>query len=169
MATHPKTFRAVGLNHVSIPADDLDASERFYRDVFGMEPIAAPNFGFPVRWLRLGDLQLHLQTVDAGQQRITYQHFGIEVDDFVAAYRTLHGMGAFERESRYADLWLLPGGEIQMFVRDPSRNLIEIDCPDVSTVDRGAFDGHLRVLKEEEAQSEQNLRATLFLARRRGE
>ena len=43
-----------------------------------------PNFGAPVRWLRLGGLELHLFHVDE-QPPYTYQHFGFEVDDFDVA------------------------------------------------------------------------------------
>jgi lactoylglutathione lyase len=46
--------------HVSVHAHDLEESVRFYKDLFGMEEIPAPGFPFPVRWLRIGDLQLYL-------------------------------------------------------------------------------------------------------------
>ena len=160
----PSATRVKGLSHVSIFADDLEASERFYSEIFGLERIPSPNFGFPVRWLRLGDLQLHLQTFDVGRPRDrTYQHFGIEVADFLGAYRALRARGAFEPETRYASLWLLPCGELQMFARDPSDNLIEVDLRDASTIDLMVFDGQLRVLADEEEQSDTNVAARLFL------
>jgi lactoylglutathione lyase len=53
-------IKATGFTHTSVHADDLDESVRFYNELFGMEEIPAPDFPFPVRWLRLGDLQLHL-------------------------------------------------------------------------------------------------------------
>jgi len=40
-----------GFTHVSIHANDLDESARFYESFFGMEEIASPDFPFPVRWL----------------------------------------------------------------------------------------------------------------------
>ena len=128
-----------------------------------MERIASPNFGFPVRWLRIGDLQLHLQKYDADTPHLTYQHFAIEVDDFEGAYRALSELGAFERDTRYASVWVLPGGEVQMFVRDPFLNLIEIDWPDVSTLDTGVFGTQLRTLADEQPQSTTQSAATLFL------
>jgi len=48
------------INHVSIVAPDLQRSVQFYTEIFGAETIDTPNFGFPVQWLRVGDLQLHL-------------------------------------------------------------------------------------------------------------
>ena len=48
-----------------------------------MEEIRAPDFPFPVRWLRVGDLQLHLFQNEAASKG---HHFGLDVDDFEAAY-----------------------------------------------------------------------------------
>ena len=154
------------LNHVSIPARDLAESEAFYREVLGCERIQAPNFGFPVCWMRLGDLQLHLQQVGPSAGVRTYQHFAVEVADFVSAYKSLRAKGAFEEGTRYADLWLLPSGEMQMFVRDPSDNLFEIDHPDAGQLDLSVFDTPLRRLENEQVQSAQNRLATLFLYRK---
>jgi YD repeat-containing protein len=155
-------IKAAVLNHVSIPARDLDESERFYVQVFGLERIPAPNFGFPVRWLRLGDRQLHLQILEPEVGASRYQHFALEVDDFEGAYRRLVEWGAFETGSRYEDLWLLPSGEVQMFVRDPAGNMVEIDWPDVHTLDLAVFDHKLRVLADEQPQGETNRFARLF-------
>ena len=59
-------MKATGLNHVSITAPDLEASIRFYTQVFGMEELPAPKFaGQAVAWLRLGDQQLHLMSATA--------------------------------------------------------------------------------------------------------
>jgi len=47
--------RATGINHVAISAPDLDASVRFYTEVFGMQRVPAPNFpSQPVAWLTPG-------------------------------------------------------------------------------------------------------------------
>ena len=53
-------MRARGFTHVSVSATDLEESVRFYTDFFGMEEVPSPEFSGPVRWLRVGDLQLHL-------------------------------------------------------------------------------------------------------------
>ena len=52
-------MRATGFTHVSVHAHDLDESVRFYTEVFGIEETLAPAFLFPVRWLRVGNLQPH--------------------------------------------------------------------------------------------------------------
>ena len=51
-------MKATGLNHISVSALDIDASVRFYTELFGLDELPTPNFGFPVRWLRIGDLQI---------------------------------------------------------------------------------------------------------------
>jgi catechol 2,3-dioxygenase-like lactoylglutathione lyase family enzyme len=159
-----EVVRATAINHVSIPATDVDAVAGFYQDVFGMEAIPSPNFGTPVRWLRLGDLQLHIFEVE--EERHTYQHFGFEVDDFEAAYRRLKELGIFDPSERFGSLWELPGGEVQMYLRDPADNFLEIDWPDVSTLDRSVFGDDLKLLADEFPQGEENLRARLFLGLR---
>ena len=155
-------MRATAINHVSIPAVDIDESLRFYQEVFGVERIPAPNFGFPVAWVRLGDLQLHLFQMGEQPGR-TYQHLGIEVDDFEACYLRLRERGVFEEGTRFRYLWELPSGIVQMYFRDPSDNLVEVDWPDVSTLDRSVFGDDLKILGDEFPQDAENLRATLFL------
>jgi lactoylglutathione lyase len=156
--------RAIALNHVSVPAVDMEESVRFYAEHFGMEEVPAPRFGFgrPVRWLRLGELQLHLFPVDELPAR-SAQHFGFEVDDFAAAYRTLKESGTFSPagERAPAAVWELPGGEGQMYFRDPAGNLVEIDCPDLSAYDPDVFGEDLRRLADEIDQSSDNLKARL--------
>ena len=73
-------MRAKGFTHVSISAADLEESARFYEDLFGMEEVPSPDFSGPVRWLRVGSLQLHLfLDQDLAPAR---HHFALDVDDF---------------------------------------------------------------------------------------
>lgn len=153
-------MKATALNHVSIPATDVEVSARFYKDVLGLEEISAPNFGMGVRWLRLGTQQLHLFEVSEQGER-NYQHLAIEVDDLEAAYVRLKELGTFE-EGRFGKLYELPGGAVQMYFRDPADNLIEIDWPDVSTLDRSVFGDDLKLLGDVFEQTAENLTARLF-------
>lgn len=154
-------MRAQGLNHVSIPVSDVDAARSWWAEVFGMESLPAPNFGMAVRWLRLGDFQLHLYTSD--QPRNAGQHFGMQVDDFEEAFRRLLAAGAFDEDSRFAKLYELPSGQVQMYFRDPWGNLVEINHPDVSKLDRSLFGDWLVRLADEQPQDDENLRAKLFV------
>ena len=145
---------------MSIPALDVEQSAAFYRDVLGLDEIAAPNFGMNVRWLRLGTQQLHLFEV-AEQGDRTYQHLAIEVDDLEAVYVRLRDLGTFE-EGRFGKVFELPGGAAQMYFRDPADNLIEIDWPDLSKLDRSVFGESLERLEDVFPQTPENLRGRLF-------
>ena len=53
----------------------------------------------------------------------------------------------------------------QLEVRDPAGNLVEIDWPDIGTLDRDAL-GEIARLEDAMPQDDDNRRATLFHARR---
>ena len=129
-------MRATGFTHVSIGATDLEESVGFYRDFFGMEEVPSPAFSGPVRWLRVGGLQLHL-FLDHSHAPERH-HFALDVDDFEAAYMKAEELGVRDGD-RYSTVRELPDGAVQMYLRDPSGNLIEINWPDVSTLDRGVI------------------------------
>lgn len=126
-------MRATGFTHVSIGARDLDESVRFYEDFFGMEEVPAPNFSGPVRWLRVGDLQLHLFH-DEGPAPLGH-HFALDVDDFEEAFRKAGDLGV-RGGGLYSAVRELPDGAVQMYLRDPSGNLVEVNWRDVNTLDR---------------------------------
>jgi catechol 2,3-dioxygenase-like lactoylglutathione lyase family enzyme len=146
-------MRATGINHVSISAPDLDASVRFYTEVFGMERVPAPRFpGQAVAWLRLGTQQLHLFQREGAPQ---FHHFGLDVDDFEAAYVKLRRLEIRDDATFMGGIFELPGGEAQMYLRDPAGNLVEVDWPDASTLDRTVVTDMVRLsdLVEQDAES----------------
>jgi catechol 2,3-dioxygenase-like lactoylglutathione lyase family enzyme len=118
----------VGLNHVSVVARDLEESVRFYVDVLGLEPLPTPDFGFPVQWLRAGERQVHL--FERPDDPPTYAHFAFEAEDFVALYERARELGILDRSSFGYAIAELPGGEAQLYIRDPAGNLLELDHPD---------------------------------------
>lgn len=125
---------ATGFTHVSVHARDLEESARFYRELFGMEEVPAPDFPFPVRWLRVGDLQLHLFLSEDLAPRT--HHFGVDVDDFEAVYARAEKLGARERAGYYSNLYELPDGAVQMYLRDPAGNLVEVNRRNAAGLDR---------------------------------
>jgi YD repeat-containing protein len=152
-------MRAVRFNHVSIHADDLEESARFYEQVFGLERLPTPTFDPEVLWLRVGDQQLHLFSNETETPR--FHHFGIEVDDFEAVYARAKELGILEPETFRAPIRELPDGSVQMYIRDPAGNLIEIDWPDASSLDRSIV-GDVPRLVDTVDQRPEAAGATLF-------
>jgi len=126
-------LKATRINHVSIPADDLDASARFYEQLFGVERIPTAKFPEPVLWLRLGEQQLHLFTSDEDDPQ-PRQHLAFDVDDFDAVYARAKEMGILDSRAFGSPLRTHPAGWAQLYVRDPAGNLVEVDCPDVGSL-----------------------------------
>ncbi len=152
-------MRALRFNHVSISAADLEESTRFYEQVFGMERIPTYTFAFPVQYLRLGEQQLHL--FERGTPAPTYHHIALDVDDFEAAYERARELGIQEDKAFFSHAYELPDGSVQMYIRDPAGNLIELDWPDVTTLDRPRLPG-LKRLEDDVEQTEEGRRSTLY-------
>jgi YD repeat-containing protein len=155
---------ATSINHVSVSANDLDESIQFYEDVLGMQCVPTPNFAFPVQWMRLGGQQLHLfvrENVDPP----AFHHLGLNVDDFEALFWRARKEGLNDNSAFFSGMYELPDGAVQMYLRDPAGNLIEIDWPDSSSLDARIRD-ELVPLASTVPQSGDALKATLYLERR---
>ena len=155
---------ATSFNHVSIHADNLDESAAFYEQLFGMRRIATPTFAFPVVWLRLGTQQLHL-FVRPDVQAPRFHHLGLNVDDFEAVYWRAREQRLHDDSAFFSRMYELPDGAVQMYLRDPAGNLVEIDWPDARTLDARIREG-LIPLSATVEQTGDALSATLYLARR---
>jgi catechol 2,3-dioxygenase-like lactoylglutathione lyase family enzyme len=148
------------INHVSVNAVDLEESAAFYAELLGAEPIATPNFGLPVRWLALSDSQLHLFQRDV--QPTSHHHFGVTVDDLEPVYRAAERRGALDRDAFRNHLVELPGDVIQLYVRDPAGNLVEIDHHGKDRLPRDLQE-QVKALWELNEQSDENMKGRLFV------
>ena len=148
------------INHVSVNAVDLQESVDFYVDLLGAELIATPNFGLPVQWLALGSTQLHLFERDITPT--SHHHLGITVDDVDPVYRAAERRDAFDDRAFGNRLVLLPGDVVQLYVRDPAGNLVEIDH---HGADRLADDLRARLtpLWDFHPQSDEQMSGRLFV------
>jgi len=153
--------RATRFNHVSVHAFDLEESLRFYMDVFGLERLPSPNFSTHVEWLRVGEQQLHLFRSENPAPRS--HHFALDVDDFEAAYLKARELELLDDETFGAAVRELPDGAVQMYIRDPSGNLVEVNWPDVSTLDRSVITD-IRSVADERPQTGEAASATLYHA-----
>jgi catechol 2,3-dioxygenase-like lactoylglutathione lyase family enzyme len=155
-------MKALGFNHLSIGSKNLPESLHFYETVFGMERIPTYNFGFKTQYLRCGKLQLHVFQLEDSIP--LYQHFALDVDDFHAVYEAAKSLGALDSATFRNAINELPDGCVQMYLRDPAGNLVEVDWPDVNTLDRSRIP-ELRQLAEFADQDGQALAASLYLDR----
>jgi catechol 2,3-dioxygenase-like lactoylglutathione lyase family enzyme len=115
----------LGVHHVAIQVDDLDAARRFYRDVMGLAEIAdRPDFEVDGAWFQLGAHELHLG-VEEGHRGPERQHFAVEVSDLDAAVAAIESHGVPVRKTGLT----FPRAGNQAFLRDPSGNLIELNEP----------------------------------------
>ena len=148
------------INHVSVNARDLQQSVDFYTELFEAKPVPTPNFGIPVQWLSLGRTQLHL--FERNLEPTSHHHFGITVDDVEPVYRAAERRGAFDREAFRNHLVELPGDVVQLYLRDPAGNLIEIDQHGVDRLPED-LRAQLKGLWDFNPQSEEQMRGRLFV------
>jgi catechol 2,3-dioxygenase-like lactoylglutathione lyase family enzyme len=148
------------INHVSVNARNLEESVDFYVDLLGAELIPTPNFGLPVQWLALSDTQLHLFERDLTPP--SHHHLGITVEDLEPVFRAAQRRDACDHTAFGNHLMLLPGDVVQLYVRDPAGNLVEIDHHGAARLPDD-IRAQLRELSEFHPQSEENLRGRLFV------
>ncbi len=125
------------LHHVNVNVDNLDAAVAFYRDVIGLPLDATPDQGFRSQFFRLGATQqIHMNEIaDSHQFR---GHFCIVAPDFPAVFRRAKQAGAIDCKP-WGRVRRLPSGAMQMFVRDPAGNLVEISSARDAVIDPALF------------------------------
>ena len=148
------------INHVSVNARDLEASVAFYEELLGAERIPTPNFGIPVQWLAVGETQLHLFERDLTPT--SHHHLGITIDDIASAYRAAERHGAFDFDAFGNHLVELPGDVVQLYVRDPAGNLVELDFPGVERLP-DELRAQLKGLWDFNPQDEEQMAGRLFV------
>lgn len=130
------------INHVTLIVNDLDAARAFYEDEFGLEPLPVFNFDYPTQFYRINEAQqLHLTEWqdDAPSFR---GHVCLQVEDFNTVFRRMRERNAIDIKP-WGRVRRLPDGAMQMFVRDPSGNLVEISCSPGTPVDDAIFEDEL--------------------------
>ena len=115
-------MQPVGVHHVSLNVDDVDAAIRFYVDVLGCSVRGdRPDFRFAGAWLDVGGQQIHLIEGTAPEDR--GQHLAIQVDDLDAAIAELRGKGVAISDASPV------GTGRQAFLHDPAANRVELQQP----------------------------------------
>jgi lactoylglutathione lyase len=132
--------RLVGINHVALQVDDIEAAVAFYTEIF--EPTGVNRSVRGAAFIQLGDQFLAL--FERGQ-RAEEPHFGLVVDDKEAAKSALEEAGAVVLPGRFFDF------------RDPSGNRVQIvqyDEIQFSKTDRVLEGMGLELGKSEQALDE---------------
>lgn len=114
------------IQHVNLMVDDLDAAVAFYTDVLGFGLSPTPDLGFPAQFIAINEVQeIHLNQLDDGKPERA--HFCVRVPDFNGVFERTKAAGVIETRT-WGHARRLATGTVQMFVRDPSGNLVEIAC-----------------------------------------
>jgi catechol 2,3-dioxygenase-like lactoylglutathione lyase family enzyme len=125
-----------GFDHVHLVGSDLDASERFYRDMFGAQTLGRVEGGGSINLrMKLDGINLFIRSPRPGEQvsadgaeiRYTYDHFGVVAQDLNAAIEELRSKGVkILAEPRTVN----PGTHVA-FVEGPDHTRIEVLQRDV--------------------------------------
>jgi catechol 2,3-dioxygenase-like lactoylglutathione lyase family enzyme len=125
-----------GFDHVHLVGSDLDASERFYRDMFGAETLGRRDAGGATNlMMRLDGINLFIRTAratepvsaDGKEVRYAYDHFGVVVQDLKAAIDELRAKGVVVLEEPRT----VRRGTHVAFVEGPDHTRIEVLQRDV--------------------------------------
>jgi catechol 2,3-dioxygenase-like lactoylglutathione lyase family enzyme len=101
--------RLVGVNHVALQVDDLEAAVAFYCELF--QPTSVDRSEQDAAFLEIGDQFIALFERGSREEE---PHFGLVVDDKAAARTTLEEHG----------VEILPGHRLDF--KDPSGNRVQI-------------------------------------------
>ena len=112
------------IHHVTLIVDHLERAREFYTNVLGLEELPAFNLDFPTQFYRINPTQ-QLHITEWEDQRSFRGHVCVQVRDFNTAFYTFKELGIID-SSPWGKPRRLPDGAMQMFIRDPSGNLIEI-------------------------------------------
>ena len=129
--------RVTEINHVTLIVDDLQVATTFYQQEFGLELLPAYKFDYPTAFFKINETQqLHItEWEDSPSYR---GHVCLRVSDWSAAFKRFKALGIIDIDP-WGKVRKLPDGTFQMFVRDPSGNLIEVSAPPGSAVDESIF------------------------------
>ncbi|TDQ42027.1 VOC family protein [Aureibacillus halotolerans] len=120
------------IHHVTLAVTDIKKAAQFYENVLGMTPRTdRPDFGFPGAWYSVGNQQLHLISVDdaktlRGSDEIDSRdgHLALKVVSIPSLLKKLDEAGVLYQDR--------PDNKTpwhQVYVTDPSGNVIEFNAP----------------------------------------
>ena len=133
--------KAVHINHVALVVSNLEEACKFYEEELGLEAIPAFLFDYPTAFFKFNEeQQLHLT-----EWKDSYSfrgHICVQVDDINTMFFRMKELGVIDIKP-WGNVRQLPDGAIQMFVRDPSGNLVELSSVPGDYIDPKIFEDEL--------------------------
>lgn len=133
--------KAVKINHVALVVSNLEEACKFYEEELGLEAIPAFLFDYPTAFFKFNEeQQLHLtEWEDSYSFR---GHICVQVDDINTIFFRMKKLDVIDIKP-WGKVRQLPDGAIQMFVRDPSGNLVELSSVPGDYIDPKIFEDEL--------------------------
>lgn len=129
------------IHHVNVNVDDIAEAVPFYRDVLGLALDPTPDQGMDSQFFRINARQqIHMNAL--ADARPFRGHFCLEVPDFMGVFQRAKAAGAID-VAPWGRVRALPNGKMQMFLRDPHGNLIEIASAPGAEIDPALFEDDL--------------------------
>lgn len=125
------------IHHVTVIVDDLEKACEFYENVLGLEPLNTINLDFPAQFYKVNEKQ-QLHVTEWDDVHSFRGHVCFQVDEFMPIFRRAKAMGILDT-APWGRTRMLPDGSMQMFMRDPAGNLIEISCRPGTPIDAAIF------------------------------
>jgi lactoylglutathione lyase len=134
------------IQHVNVNVDNLDAAIPFYRDILGLPLEDTPDQGFRCQFFRIGSTAQQIHMNEMRDERQFRGHFCLVVPDFMGVFKRAKARNAIDVNA-WGKVRQLPNGKMQMFVRDPSGNLIEIASTSSESIDLAVFQNDMELVE----------------------
>ena len=113
------------LQHVTLIVADLRAATDFYTGHFGFREIEKQGLDYPGAFLRVNEYaELHLAQIPDVAASFR-GHFCLRIDNFNEHFYRFQRLGLLDTEA-WGKMRELADGAVQMYIRDPSGNLVEL-------------------------------------------
>lgn len=129
------------INHVTLVVEQLEKAARFYEHEMKLEVIPAFVFDYPTAFFKINESQqLHLTEWEDAQS--FRGHVCFRVNDFNTLFWRAKELDIIDI-TPWGKVRQLPDGAMQLFIRDPSNNLLELSSSPDYKIDPTIFKDEL--------------------------
>ncbi|CAH0999699.1 hypothetical protein LEM8419_00999 [Neolewinella maritima] len=115
----------IRIQHVTLIVRELAPARDFYVQEFGLRERRVPGLDYPGAFL-IVNAQQELHLAELPDTAPSFRgHVCLRVPDFSAVFHRMKALGRLDT-SPWGKLRELPDGSLQLYVRDPSGNLVEV-------------------------------------------